>query len=954
MPMVKSVAHPSRGDSSIAPIVHSFFMVMKRLQLILLSCLFPLILLGGCRSGPSNDPAPLADSTATPTPVSGRGERPSAEETVPATAPPAIVELEPAPSRRIIYEVPFKVQPDGFGFRNYGPGYPEGDFTIAELRDLFGDGVCSRVDGDECVPTAEAQQWIADRNADMRAGHCIGFTVTSYRFAQGELRPAEFTASADAPFDIEQKPPIMRTIALHGSLYWVRSVWSSEVAGTPRDIIDGLVALGQPVDLSIFLPGLVGGHSLLAYGVEEIAPDQYHILVYDNNFPGEPAYVEVDYAANTWRYAQGAVNPDESSIPYEGDAATQTLRYIPLDAYDRATCPFCPVDPAGEEIDEAVTLLTFLGQGEALVKTALGNIGLIAGEIINEIPGAQLIIQRGQLAANDTPDVVLPAGTAYTVEFNGLERVSSLSPTHSLVIDRLAPASKDNRLAVNADGQGIDFQAGGVQSPVMNVIVRQDETSYTVTMLGVDFKDGQGLSVGTGTGGQGLELRSQDLAVRDATVLVVRQNDRGESVFASAGLNIRNGGGVVLDITAWDGSGDIDQYADDNGDGTYNEQPTSLANEPLGEVLQQNDPANGAAIIGALSPALGAGGLETILAGLPVGDMTGEEIGRLLQPLPLSDEQLIDFISDLSLPLEELADLLFALRLEPEHLEDIIEGLDLPAEDEDELRAYLADLELFREIALEWNFLNTDDLAQLTALLDEYALTADQIARLLPKLGLSESEIAEVLGGLALTTTELADVAGQIGMSVPPTHTPTPTSAATQSSTPTPTTTATAISGTLTTTPTVTPAITATATLPGTPASTPTPDPYPSPGPLPTATTGAGSYPYPGPGPRPTSTGEPAPYPGVNPTATPDYQSDAFCTGNDLRVVAGEPEWGAGTAIELWAGDVLLHSGSIGPEGERLEVTLPGPGTWTDLYLKASGEPNRVPLGTTISCPQEG
>ena len=117
------------------------------------------------------------------------------------------------------------------------------------------------------------------------------------------------------------------------------------------------------------------------------------------------------------------------------------------------------------------------------------------------------------------------------------------------------------------------------------------------------------------------------------------------------------------------------------------------------------------------------------------------------------------------------------------------------------------------------------------------------------------------------------------------------------------------------------------------PPPTGTPDPYPYPGaPSPTATPGA--------------------YPGA-PTATPDYDSVAFCAGDDLRVVAQEATWGEETIIELWDGDELLFTGEIGPDDEPLEIIVTGPGTWTDLYLKASEEPNRVPLRTTIHCPQE-
>jgi hypothetical protein len=154
---------------------------------------------------------------------------------------------------------------------------------------------------------------------------------------------------------------------------------------------------------------------------------------------------------------------------------------------------------------------------------------------------------------------------------------------------------------------------------------------------------------------------------------------------------------------------------------------------------------------------------------------------------------------------------------------------------------------------------------------------------------------------------------------------------------------------TITLTATPTPAgsatLTATATIaPGeTPPGTATPEPYPGAPPSPTGT--PNPYPYPGP------TGSPGAYPG--PSATPDFDSRAFCDGADLRVVAEEPSWDEGTTIEVWVGDELRFTGQIGPDGEPLEVTLSGPGTWEELYIKASAEPERVPLGTVTCPPQE-
>ena len=912
---------------------------MQQRRRIQLFCLVWVMFLAACGEAANSVPStaiPTQTAEPTATSLAARGDQePDASTLAPEDAPIG-------QGRGVIYSVPFKVQPDGFGFRNYGPGYPEGDFTIVELRQLFGDGVCSRVDADsdKCIPTAEAQQWIADRNADMRVGHCIGFTVTSYRFTEGDLQPAAFSATAATPYDLQQDAPIMRAIALNGSLYWVKSVWSSEVAGTPRDIIDTLIARREAVDLSIFLPGLVGGHSLLAYGVEEIAPGQYHILVYDNNYPGSESFVAVDYEANTWRYDRGAVNPEEQAVPYEGDAATETLRFIPLAAYDSATCPFCPADE-GEDAPDAVTLVSVLGQGEVLIKTALGAIGSVAGEIIDELPGAKLLFQRGQFAANGSPDIALPSGAEFSLEFSGLERVSTQSPTLSLVVDNLTTSTETNQLIVDAESQTIDFQAGGEQSPLVNVVVRQDEASYSVALIGVDFEAGQGVSMGAPESGQGLELRAQAIDIRNATLLITRQTTEDEAIFATTDLIIEEDGGVRLDITEWDGRGSIDVYPDEDGDGAYEEEPEELDNTPLEEILEESDLTDSATILDHITPIQGDDGAALILSSLSIETLTGRAIGALLQPLDLTDEQLIDYLPTLLLPAPELAELLFALRLTPERLDAIIEGLALEAEVEAALWAALAELVLFQEIMAEWAFLNTEDLTQLAELIAARELAPLQLARFIARLELDPAAIDQLLLALGLPEDVLAAVVDELGITMPavpatPTMTPTATGAASDPATPatpTPTLTATAT-------------LSATVVMTGTPEATPTPEPYPGQPPMPTDT--PEPYPYPVEEPTPTPDGDP--YPGPSPSPTPDFDSRAFCEGDDLRIVAEEVTWRE-AEVEIWAGETLLFSGVIGPDGEPFEVTALGPGTWEDLRIESSLEPEVVQLGV-FTCPQ--
>lgn len=952
---------------------------MKHAPKFLLLCLTIMLLVAACQEEQPATSIAATTAPATPEASADPAEEPATEQSAEApdrgqedsrlTSPPGAAnedeepEEEPAAQAAgMIFAAPFDVRPDGFSFRNYSTSFPEGRFTIRELRAQFGDDVCSRIDEDGvCIPTAEAQQWIDDRNADMSYGHCIGFTVVSYRFAEGDIEPAAFTPGAGAPFDIERDVPIMRQISANGALYWARDVWSSEVSGTPREVLDALIALEEPVDLSIYLPGLAGGHSLLAYAVQEVEPGQYRIHVYDNNFPGEELYVEVDYEANTWRYDQGAVNPDMTSFPYEGDATTETLRFIPLTAYENVPCPFCvlstpaPADDEDQAEDEGFTLLTLLGDGDFLVTTLFGDIGLIAGELVNEIPGATFIFGRGQLAANDAPDVVLPAGLDYSIAYTGLERISSLSQGYSVTLDDLIPTTEESSLSVTLADQTLEYVAGDEQKPVIRSTVRNETATYSVALLDVDFSNGQGVSMGVTKSGTGLEISSENAAISDSTLLIARLTEEDEAIFATSALDIADGGSVALDVSTWDGSGSMDVYVDENGDGEFTDEPNNLSNEPLTDILQQGDNDQAGQVINKLSPFLGSQGIEALLAGLADEHLSGREMGEILQQFDLTDEQLVRLLNMLELSPPDLAELLHALALGASRLDTIISGLDLPSETEADLRAFLEDLALYRSIIIDWEFLDSDDMGELAALINDRELVVDQVIQLVPRLRLTEPDQVVLVTELALTSAERERVITELGLDISATPTVRPTATRTRQPTPTrsATITPTATAGSATRTPTATPRATAlpgTATVPA-PAPTEAPDGYPGAPPPPTATPAPYPYPYPGPLPSPTPTPAAAyPYPGPQASPTPAYQSRAFCSGDNLRVIAEEPTW-IEAAIEIWAGETLLIEGVTGGEDEAFEATFTGPGTWEDLFILSSITPKRVPFRTPITCP---
>src|SRR5262245_37085189 len=49
----------------------------------------------------------------------------------------------PLPGANLMFDAGFRPQPDGFNFANYGSPFPEGNLTIKEAQELFGDLVCA-------------------------------------------------------------------------------------------------------------------------------------------------------------------------------------------------------------------------------------------------------------------------------------------------------------------------------------------------------------------------------------------------------------------------------------------------------------------------------------------------------------------------------------------------------------------------------------------------------------------------------------------------------------------------------------------------------------------------------------------------------------------------------------------------------------------------------------------
>ncbi|MBV7339829.1 hypothetical protein KFU94_68790 [Chloroflexi bacterium TSY] len=660
--------------------------------------------------------------------------------------------------------------------------------TIVEVQDLFGNQVCTRLINDSCVPTPEAQQWIAMMNAFMESGHCTGLTVMGYRLFTDQFTPSEFTPTATWTYGIEQQASIMRQIARNYAMYDVEEVWRSEIAGTPRDIINEMLRRQQLADIGIF--SLIGGHSLLAHGVEEKGNNIYWILVYDSNHPGQELHVEVDYTANTWRYDEAAINPSQRSSPWFGDAFSNSLFFYPLAAYDQKplTCPFCRSQPNTAQPRGAT--VSFTGDGNLLVRNRQGQqMGRWFGSYINNMPDGHILRARGAFASKQAPILHLPprsgpiniqasASSSHGVRGN----LQAIRSGVSVAVDRLnLQYNRVEEIFISFANQQLRYRPTSDQQPVFklsttshtpNRVDERLESGVPDTRTPDEQLDGNSITYSFAVGqldvtedGQVTLMMDKrdrfivsttDLEDNTASLVVIQLTEEGESIFATNRLPLVSGGATSLDLTGWDGTSPLQFTVHPDGaegESSGNEQRVVLENGFPHELFDGTVSIDEIiALIGDTSPYMSKVEQSAFLESLTTLPLNGNELAKILisfYELEPSDTELITLIDAMQFPADEMAKFLFNLRLEPNRLDQLVTSA-VPSELERlRLRIELTRQKIAHAVLVDWEFTNLQDTSSLPAFLAERGLTAAQVADFLENAALPPGEAQQVLSVLA-------------------------------------------------------------------------------------------------------------------------------------------------------------------------------------------------------------
>jgi hypothetical protein len=520
---------------------------------------------------------------------------------------------------KIISSINFDPKVDGFGFRNYG-GKPEeeGDLDAADLVKMFGaKNVC--IEGksaDDCVLYETGQTWIDEQVKSMNFGHCEGMAVDSLRFwlkkgFRGKSRPGDFQSDARKTFDLALDDPLANYVAYYHTIQELKEVFEFKeqtLKMKPSQIVDMLADSfreGKEYYTLHIAKRINGqwkdGHAITPFAVEDMGNGDYRIHVYDNNYPGQTRYVEVNDKDETWRY-HTAANPNETEDDYNGNANTHTFGLSRMSDRERAVyqCPFCDGEESGAHASPArAAVLTFQlnGEGNLLITDGAGKrLGFDSQkkQTLSEIPGAQVHGFAGGLGLNVPPTYKIPyqkGGKPFTINVSGKSLKSEVDadmeidgPGFVVGFDNiLLDPSENLSMTVSPDGRQLSFTASqDGQTPDIFITTESgpDKPSYKFKIGGIKLNPGKTVTVTLDLKKERLYFKDDDTKRDKYDVKVERTNADGtKNYYEHKDLEVGKRDNYEIDFSKWNGKGPLCVIDDEEGNGFEDDKCVEEPNE---------------------------------------------------------------------------------------------------------------------------------------------------------------------------------------------------------------------------------------------------------------------------------------------------------------------------------------------------------------------------------------
>lgn len=535
--------------------------------------------LGGCGGGDDKGAdtgakaSPAATETKGISPLGAIGESAESESYV--------------PKGEIVADTGFRAEVDGFGFVNYtNDGGPQ-NLTPASMEYTFGEQVCIRGSGENCVLKPAAATWMQQQNEGMAGGHCMGMSVAALRLFAETLDVDDFGAKRvnDIPFD---NVAAQQTIAESFIYQSIPAIADKVIRGEPNDILERIIkeinAKNDLFTLGIYKRDGSAGHAITPVAVEDVGEGVFNVLVWDNNFPDTTRAMKFDTNQNTFFYSSTA-DPREEESPYDGGAEDGNLDLTgTLEGENIQPCPFCNGDltedgeskgskqgtvPAKEKQFSEITLTGDPENRPRLVLTDdKGNqTGFVDGRIVEDIPDVQVVRRFAQdpSVGGPEPSYRIPAGQDISITIDGSDvkrkTTSKIDFTGNgivISIDDIVtyPKQMDNAF-IAGGGYGLIYENNSKKeeetTPILYAGVDDKDASYTFAATAGGLKSGStiGLYVDQKSGQVLLDADGTKPAFgkKGFYALVIGKSDaKGEKVWVDDDLELNRKEGAYFNF----------------------------------------------------------------------------------------------------------------------------------------------------------------------------------------------------------------------------------------------------------------------------------------------------------------------------------------------------------------------------------------------------------------------
>jgi len=508
-----------------------------------------------------------------------------------STAPPA--DLGEADSG-------FRPTVNGFSFENYGNESVSSNLTPTELQRMFGDQVCASLSGGTCTLTPPAKQWMNQINNYMDGGHCEGMATLSLLMYYGQVPPTDFGGSVAYDLRLSNEP-LQREIAYWWTTQSVYPAATFRIDESPSAVVEQLEKTysdpnaDESWTIGIYQPDFSGGHAITPFAIEDQGGGITHILVYDNNFPGETRRVIVDVNEETWEY-QASTNPNEPSELYKGDESTRTLEIIPTsNRLGKQECEFCAGGGNGGVRSargvafqtQSFNQIWLEGDADLLITDQDGNrTGFVDGKFINEIPGAEAnefkYMGIEVWNVDKEPVYQIPLGVEFTITVDAgrategiTSTVAMIGPGYDLVVaDLYLDPGTSDVITISPDGSRLAYSTEYNDAPDMIFGVETPEADYEFIVAALDIESGAEFLIELDTVGGTLSINTNNTTEYGVYEIVMyRIDDEGEVVFQNNDIYLEPGDTTYLKYLEWEGPGnslfiDIDYMSDGSIDET--------------------------------------------------------------------------------------------------------------------------------------------------------------------------------------------------------------------------------------------------------------------------------------------------------------------------------------------------------------------------------------------------